>query len=327
MAETLFGAYLPLIIWTSLGLIAVRFIPSTLPRLLGRTLYWVGVPWEVFALARSTDLTQTIAVVPCVAIAALIVGLALTWWGLQFWQTPLNSASSVVEPAPIATLELPTLEQWRARRGSFLIAATIGNTGFVGLGIVPTLINEPNLGWAVFYSVTNNVLGTYGLGVFLASYYGRSQTTNHWRVQFRDLLTVPSLWAFILGAGTRSFSFPELVEQGLQASLWFVIPGAFLLMGMRLSQIKSIKSFQPAILPSVFKVLLLPVLVGIGTTLLGLTGEPRLALVLMAGMPSAFAGLILAEEYNLDRELIASSITLTTIALFLTIPFWLLVFC
>ena len=46
----------------------------------------------------------------------------------------------------------------------------------------------------------------------------------------------------------------------------------------------------------------------------------------MAGMPTAFAGLILAEEYELDRELIASSIVLTTGTLLLTIPLWLVLF-
>ncbi|MCY7321717.1 MAG: AEC family transporter, partial [Phormidesmis sp. CAN_BIN36] len=64
-------------------------------------------------------------------------------------------------------------------------------------------------------------------------------------------------------------------------------------------------------------------LVALGTTLLGLSGDPRLSLVLMAGMPSAFASLILAEEYNLDRDLASSSIALSTIGLLLVIPVWL----
>jgi malate permease and related proteins len=73
----------------------------------------------------------------------------------------------------------------------------------------------------------------------------------------------------------------------------------------------------------VLKVLLLPAFVGLGTTLIGLTGEPRLALVMMAGMPCAFAGLILAEEYDLDHDLAASSIALSTVGLLVMIPIWL----
>ena len=57
-----------------------------------------------------------------------------------------------------------------------------------------------------------------------------------------------------------------------------------------------------------------------------LPAEARLALVLMSGMPTAFAGLILAEEYDLDRELTASSVALSTGALLITIPLWLTLF-
>lgn len=338
MAGTLFDAYLPLVLWTGLGLVAFRFVPQALPRLLGRSLYWVGVPWQILALARQTDYAQNIGLAPAVTIAALSLGLLLAWVSLQSYQRWLQAAvpqdqtdSPVANPLADALL-LPTpvsaaqSELPHSQRGSFILAATIGNTGFVGLGLVPALISQPYLGWAVFYSVTHNIVGTYGIGVFLASYYGRSQQQNHWWVQLRDVLTVPSLWAFAIGSLTRSVALPEVVEQGLYASRWFVIPGAFLLMGMRLSQLHGWKSIQPALLPTLLKMLVLPLAVGAGTTLLGLAGDARLVLVLMSGMPSAFAGLILAEEYELDRELIASSIALTTIALLFTIPLWLLIF-
>lgn len=348
MASTLLDAYLPLVFWTGLGLIAFRFVPQAFPRLLGRSLYWVGVPWQILALARQTDYAQNIGLAPTVTIAALSLGLILGWLSLQLYQqghqsavvtdsqdqassattNPLDEAIATITSTSAAPLQRELLqhELTRAQRGSFILAATIGNTGFVGLGLVPALISQPYLGWAVFYSVTHNIIGTYGIGVFLASYYGRSQQQNHWRVQLRDVLTVPSLWAFIIGSLTRSIALPDVAEQGLHASLWFVIPGAFLLMGMRLSQLHGWKSIQPALLPTLVKMLVLPLAVGIGTTLLGLAGDARLALVLMSGMPSAFAGLILAEEYELDRELIASSIALTTVALLFTIPLWLWMF-
>jgi len=350
MADTLFDAYLPLVLWTGLGLIAFRFVPQALPRLLGRSLYWVGVPWQILALARQTDYAQTLELAPAVTIAALVLGLLLAWVSLQVYQRWLARSPSAESPqgsqreaVPMPLLVMPADESPialdtalpndltqtglnRAQRGSFILAATIGNTGFVGLGLVPALIHPSALGWAVFYSVTHNIIGTYGIGVFLASYYGRSQQQNHWFVQLRDVLTVPSLWAFAIGSLTRSVALPELAEQVLHASLWFVIPGAFLLMGMRLSQLHGWKSIQLALLPTLLKMVILPITVGLGTTLLGLSGDARLALVLMSGMPSAFAGLILAEEYELDRELIASSIALTTIALLFTIPLWLFFF-
>jgi predicted permease len=196
----------------------------------------------------------------------------------------------------------------------------------VGLAIAPVCVDPAHTSWLVLYSVTQNVAGTYGIGVFLASYYGRSLQKSHWLVQLRDVLTVPSLWAFAIGSSTRAVALPEAIDWGLQASVWVVIPAALLLMGMRVSQLRGWSSLKLAILPTLTKVLVLPLLVALLATIMGLTGDDRLALVLMAGMPSAFAGLILAEEYELDRELIASSIVLTTGMLLPTIPLWLALF-
>lgn len=328
MTETLFAAYAPLILWTGLGLLAFRFVPQQLPRLLGRSLYWVGVPLEVMALARQTDFSQNIGLAPVINLIALGMGLGLAGLSLLGLRWLHNYAKTTLETSLSDRLLAYTapLVTDRHRRGSFLIAAILGNTGFVGLAIAPSFIHETDLGWAIFYSVTNNVIGTYGVGVFIASYFGRTEQSNHWWIQLRDVLTVPSLWAFLVGVLAQPVQLPPIVESGLQASVWFVIPCAFLLMGMRLSQLHGMKSLRLALIPVLIKSILLPLLVGICSTGLGIVGDPRLAMVLMAAMPSAFAGLILAEEYDLDRELATSSIALTTIALLVTIPIWLILF-
>ncbi|MBE9177324.1 AEC family transporter [Oculatella sp. LEGE 06141] len=315
MTETLVHAYVPLLVWSGLGLLLFRFLPDGLPRLLGRGLYWVGIPLEVLALARQTHFARNIGIAPIVTIAALLGGLGLAWLSLQ-------SLRRVSQPA--SATDAPSIWEDRSRQGSFLLSSTLGNTGFVGLAIAPALVSDPYVSWIVFYSITHNIIGTYGIGVVLSSYFGRSSESNRWWMQLRDVLTVPSLWAFALGYATQSVVLPDRVEDSLHASIWVVIPIALLLMGMRLSQLNGWKSLKLAIVPAILKVIILPAGVGLATRLLQLPAEPSLALVLMSGMPTAFAGLILAEEYELDRETIASSIVLTTGLLLLTIPLWLL---
>ena len=291
MVDRLVQAYTPLICWTGLGILSVRFLPSAFPHWLGRGLYWVGVPIEIFALARQTTFDERAQLAPTITICSLLLGLGLGWVSLQIWQ---------------------------------LLCSMLGNTGFVGLAIVPFFVSATDLSWAVLYSVTQNVFGTYGLGVLVSSYYGRQGTgTNKWWTQFKDLLSVPSLWGFGLGSLTRSVQFPELVESSLHASIWVVIPGAFVLMGIRLSQIKGWQSLKLALLPAILKTIVMPTVVAIVITMMGMTGDPRLGLVLMSGMPCAFAGLILSEEYNLDRNLVASSIIVSTLIFLMMIPVWL----
>ena len=328
MTETLFRAYLPLLIWPGLGLLLFRLLPLSFPRLLGRALYWVGIPFEIFSLARRANLSGNVGLTPVIAVGALVLGLGLaqlSWQSLQWMETrqtePLLDASGSAQIATAA----PDADR-RSRQGSFILSSMLGNTGFVGLAIAPSLISDGYLSWVVFYSITHNLLGTYGLGVLCASSFGKARADRQGWVQLRDVLTVPSLWAFILGISTRAVPIPTVLDEGLHASIWITIPCALLLMGMRLSQVQSWQSFQLALVPTLIKILVVPACIGLIATGLQFPADPRLALVLMSGMPSAFAGLILAEEYDLDRELIASSIAISTVALLLAIPLWLFIF-
>ncbi|MFM9157400.1 MAG: AEC family transporter, partial [Dolichospermum sp.] len=61
-------------------------------------------------------------------------------------------------------------------------------------------------------------------------------------------------------------------------------------------------------------------------TYAGIIDEQRLVLVLMSGTPTGLSVLILAEVYDLDRNLLASSIALTFMGLFLVLPVWLIWF-
>lgn len=311
MPESLFQAYMPLIGWTGLGFLIVRFLPQSFPHLLGRSLYWVGVPCEIFALARRTGVLADTRLAPIITVISILLGLALGYISLYFCQKSKN----------LSKLSTPGFQ------GSWLLCSMLGNTGFIGLSVVPFLVDEQSLPWAVFYSVTQNVVGTYGLGVLVASYYGRQLGSDRpWWQLFRDLITVPSLWGFTLGFSTRSVEFAVPIENALHTSVWVVIAGAFILMGIRLSQINGWQSLRLASIPAALKTIVMPGILGVATLAIDLPHQARLALVIMAGVPSAFAGLILSEEYDLDRDLVASSIIISTGIFLVMIPVWIYLF-
>jgi malate permease and related proteins len=356
MVETLFQAYSPLIFWVGLGILSLRWLPLQLPRFLARSLYWVGVPWQIFSLARYTDLSGGVDLVPVITLSTLLFGIVLAWstavalnrFANQTVPLAVADTAATVLVAPAAADPMtdgrsetiadvtPPQTPWqrfqqilpfydRNEQGSFILAGMLGNTGFVGLGLLPDLISPENMRWAVFFSLTQNLIGTYTIGVLVASYFGGATPQSRWWALVRNVLLVPSLWAFCLGYFTRSLPVPVWADHLAQGWYYWVIPASFLLMGMRLGQMQGWRSIQRAIPPVVLKLILLPLCVTVGVTLLGFRGEPRLALVMMSGMPCAFAGLILAEEYELDRDLAASTIALSTIGLLVMIPIWLLV--
>jgi hypothetical protein len=327
MIDTLFRAYTPLLAWTCLGLLLFRFIPASVPKLLGLMLYWVGVPLQLLVLARQTELSNGEGLIPLVAVGVLLLsmGLAqLSWWGLQ-WLISQKATDQSQENQNFllnfSSFSFNSLE--RSSQGSFILAATLGNTGFVGLALTEILFGAKHRNWAVLFSLTSNVIGTYGIAVFIASYFGRSETQNHWWIQLRDVLTVPSLWAFIIGFNTRSVELPLVIESGLDQAVWVVIASALLLVGLRLGSLQGWRSFKLALIPTLLKVVIVPVLVGLGATYLGVSNESSLVLVLMSGTPTGLSVLILAEVYDLDRELLTSSIAMTFVGLLLVLPLWL----
>jgi malate permease and related proteins len=320
MIETLFKAYTPLLIWIGLGLVLSRFTTDNLAKWLGALLYWVGVPLQLLVLARHTNSSMG-GLVPGIAVGVLLLSLILAlliWW---FWQW-LISRKIKPEPNNIEVSDSLT----SGILGSFILATILGNTGFVGLTLTQVLTSPENNDWAVLFSVTNNVVGTYGIAVLIASYFGQRETENHWWIQLRDIATVPSLWTFFIGLNTQFVELPAEIESGLEQAVWVVITLALLLVGLRLGTIKEYKNLDIALIASVVKVFIVPLAVGLGATFFGIIGEQRLILVLMSGTPTGLSVLILAEVYNLDRNLLASTIAFTFIGLFLALPLWLIWF-
>lgn len=327
MTARLTGAFGPLLFWVSAGLVLYRWLPESVVRGLGRFLYWIGIPLEIYALSRHARFTWQMGLGPIAAIAAVVTGAMLMGllWGLLRWRSPRPSTSS--DPT---TASDDSTESWWWRSpsvGSAAIASMLGNTGFVGLALTPHLLDPAWMAVPVFYNLTQNVFGTYGLGVLVASTFGshggNPERDRPWWHPLRDVVTVPSIWAFVLGTATQPIPFSPWVEQALDAWVPLTIAIAFVLMGLRLSQLRDWRQLEPAIAPTVIKILLVPLLAGLFATAAGLTGQLRLAIVLMAGMPTAFAGLILAEEYDLDRPMISASIALSTLAILGTMPLWL----
>ncbi len=300
----LLNAYFPLMLWTGVGLVASRFIPSSASKILGVGLYWVGVPWQLFVLARHTQFSDT-PYIPYVAIATLIISWLLALIGWQFVKNQDSDRSSL---------------------GSFILATMLGNTGFVGLTLTNSLASSTYADWAVLYSIASNVAGNYGVAVFIASFYGKSDVKPPWWKLLLDVATVPSLWAFAIGWYTRPIAFPEVVESGLDIGIWVTIAFALSLVGLRLGKIEKWESLKTAAIAAFLRVGIVPLAIGLGATAFGLRHDPRLILTLMSGTPTGLSVLILAEVYNLDRDLLISTIAFSFVGLIFVLPIWIICF-
>jgi len=267
-------------------------------------LYWVGVPLQLFVLARHTEFSDT-PYIPYVAIATLILSWLLALIGWQFVKQEDSDRSSL---------------------GSFILATMLGNTGFVGLTLTNSLTSSTYTDWAVLYSIASNVAGNYGIAVFIASYFGKSDVKPPWWKLLLNVISVPSLWAFAIGWYTRPIELPPSIESALDTGIWITIAFALSLVGLRLGKIEKWESLKPAAIAAGLRVGLVPLAIGLGATAFGLRDDPRLILTLMSGTPTGLSVLILAEVYNLDRDLLISTIALSFVGLIFTLPIWIVCF-
>jgi malate permease and related proteins len=332
------------ILWSVVGVIIYRerIVNANISKLLSLSLYWVGVPLQIFFLARKSNFEQITWLPPVVTVLVLLLGLALALLILStskqlFFSTPteitslsqLESSLAKVESTDLTTRKIHQtipLPITNTGIGSFILASILGNTGFVGLTLIPPLVNQNYWSWIVLYGVAHNILGSYGLGVLVADQYSQAKTKNNWLNQLQNLLFLPSLWAFVYGYTSRNLLLPDLVETAISDLVLFVVPGAFILIGMQLSKLQQWQSLRWGIFPAIIKMIFIPGITGILLTSFGLKGDGCLVLVLMSGMPSAFASLILAEVYDLNKNVAASSILLSTVSLPIVLLLWLAIF-
>ncbi len=290
-----------------IGFLLKPQLPPSTPVIIGRFLYWFGVPVSILAFLRHTPLTESLWIAPLVAWGAMGFALFLGWlWihflGLRFTPTPLNH---------------PTI-------GSFLLASMVGNTGYLGYPICFALVGHDYLGWILFYDLLGNTIGSYGLGVLLATHYGYGVTRLFPLTM--NLIKNPTLWSLGISVSIQSIPFPRSIDIILLACGWGSIALSVILIGMRLGQRSFIKNVQLVRTSLIIKMLLVPMVLGIGLKLTNLSGLTQLTLILQSAMPPAFATVVIAELYDLDRDFAVTTLTLGTLTLVVTLPLWLLLF-
>jgi len=288
------------------GFVLGRKLPNLVPTRLAQWLFWVGVPISIVAFVRRSDLSGQIWIAPAIAYLAIALGAFLAWWGMKAQAYFTNT----IHPKPT--------------QGSLLLAAMVGNTGYLGFPITLALVGQEYFAWALFYDMLGSLFGAYGFGIILASHFG-GNVRNYGQIA-KSILINPALWSFGFGLLFRAVTLPSFWESSLEKLGWGVIALTLILIGMRLSQLNSWHRLPEAGISLTIKMLIVPLVIGGTLPLFGVTGEPAQVIVLQMSMPPAFATLVIAETFNLDRDLAVTSLAVGSMALLVTLPLWLWLF-
>ena len=298
--------YIKLVALILVGFILGRKLPHNTSTYVGQFLYWVGVPISIIGFLIQTDLSGQIWIAPIIAHLAIFLGALLAWLRIK-------AQSYFTHSVPPATTQ-----------GSLILAAMVGNTGNLGFPITLAMVGKEYFAWALFYDMLGSLFGAYGLGVFLAAKFGNNIQNQ---IQIAKVILInPALWSFGFGLLLHQVALPPPVVFCLEKLAWGAVALSLMLIGMRLSQLKSWRKLPQAGSSVFIKMLLVPMILGSTLSFFGVTGNAAQVIVLQMGMPPALATLVIAETFDLDRDLAVTALAMGMIVLLFTLPVWLWLF-
>ena len=196
-------------------------------------------------------------------------------------------------------------------RSTYLSSLVFSNTGNMGLPMCLFAFGETGLALGIAYFMVTTI-SQFTLGVMMMT--GDKQVIQH-------LFRQPILYAIIVAVVllATDTSLPLWLNRPIDLLAGISIPLMLLGLGVSLAQLK-VKSFGIGLLLGFGKC-------GIGflsaivvTTLLGLQGDARNVIVLMASMPVAVFNYIFAVRYQKSPEHIAGGVLASTLLIFLLLP-------
>ncbi|MCK4738341.1 MAG: AEC family transporter [Deltaproteobacteria bacterium] len=199
----------------------------------------------------------------------------------------------------------------------FYLPTIFMNAGNIPFPLALLAFGAEGLQVAVLYYITASIL-VYTLGILIAK--GRSGLS--------EVFKLPLVYCSFIGIGLNlaDISIPSSILTTLDMLGAATIPLMQLSLGYYLYAIK-ITKIRMTIAGSLIRILG-GFLIGLGVaTLLGLNGVTLKVVIISSMMPSAVITFILSYKYDLDSELVASIVAMSTLISIISIPLvlaWLL---
>ncbi|MBI3562207.1 MAG: AEC family transporter [Gammaproteobacteria bacterium] len=286
-----------------------------------------GVVWRRIQPAGLTH-QHTRKVLTSLVYYLLLPALVLT----VLWQAPLGSTTLLIALSAAAGVLLGLLgaqltcrlcKQAPAQSGAMILAVAFPNVTYLGLPVLEATFGPWARSLAIQYDLFACTPLLFTVGMLLAARYGQGEPKAFNICS--ELVRIPALWAAVAATclNLLAVPFPPLLAGLLELLGRGVVPLMLFSIGLSLAwDAQSLRRLPPLAMVATWRLLLVPLLVLVVATLLGLQGEQRVAVVMEAGMPSMVLGIMVCDRFNLDVDLYASAVTVTTGLSVFTLPLW-----
>lgn len=253
---------------------------------------------------------------PCFIILAL-AGAKL---GREAIIIPLIFIVGSLLSGVISFLVAHAMKMPRPSIGTFILACSVGNTGFLGYPVILGVFGNKGLPWAAIIDQFGMALPLNTLGIAIASYYGISRENQNKALRLlKSPPFIASLFALLL-IGRQIPDFLRPLWRSMELFRDATVPLIMLFLGISLRPSGLNRKWAPLAIAAILKLFFQPVLIYALASRVGLSSLPFQVLVIQACMPTALMTVVFSENYKLDLELATGIVFLTTLASIFTIP-------
>ncbi|HIH61399.1 MAG TPA: transporter [Methanobacteriales archaeon] len=203
----------------------------------------------------------------------------------------------------------------KRRAWSIILPTAMVNSGFMGYPVVLGIFGNAGLLRAVLYDM-GSVFVFLTMGVLLSFIFG-----NDYRRILKRTIFFPPLWGLFLGVAFNAFSLPlGLISHIIDYLSRAAVPLIMISLGLSLD-FKVIKSsLRDAAIVSTFRLIVSPLLATLIVTLFLFSGLEKSIAIIEAAMPSAMLSMVLSIENDLDINLTAACVFMSTTLSLVSLP-------
>jgi hypothetical protein len=219
------------------------------------------------------------------------------------------AATGVVLGVGLISFIYLSLIKKRELRG-FYLPTMFMNSGNMALPLVLLAFGEEGLAYAIIYYVTVGIL-VYTLGIYIAKGKGG----------WKEVLKLPLLYSVLVGLyfNMTHSEIPAPILNAIDILGQATIPMMLLSLGFRLKSIK-ISYLSISLTGSVIRIFGGILIAYFIVSIANISGLAQKVILLSSAMPAAIINFVVAEKYNLQSDLVASIVFLSTILSIFTTP-------
>lgn len=233
---------------------------------------------------------------------------------------PIAVAWSVMLASILAVLLASRMLKWnRSITGALLLVGVLGNTSFLGLGMVESLLGTDHLASAIAYDQVGTFVGLALWGSFVASTYGAGE--SGWQPVLKRLSRFGPFLALLASLVFRAVHLPDDVYLVLNVFGKTVAPVAMCALGLRFTLNVSRSVQMPAMFGLISKMVVVPAIVFIVAVLIGSPQDLAWSTsILQAAAPPMVTAGVVAVGAGLSADLVAFMVGVGTLVSFVSLP-------